>query len=136
MKRTPLLNRHLCKMVASLGDGDEILIVGARFATPRGIEVVDLAISFGIPTIADVLRALNHDLSVRSVGLAAECTPIFVASLAPVWQNWTELQGASIRQTRLCQDQFEDRAAAVKCVVRTGEDTAFCDVLLGCGGAA
>lgn len=135
MKRTPLLNRHLCKMIASLGDGDEIMIVGARFAIPRDVAVVDLAISLGIPTIADVLQALSHDLAARSVGMATECAPAFIASLAPVWQRWADCQGAAIRHTRLCQDQFEDRAAAVKYAVRTGEDVAFCNVILVCGAA-
>lgn len=133
MKRTPLLNRHLCKMVASLGEGDEIMIVGAKFAIPRGIEVIDLAISLGIPTISDVLRALSYDLALRSIALATDSAPAFTACLTPVWQQWAECQGAAIRQTRLCEDQFEDRAAAVRAVIRTGDASALCNVILVCG---
>ena len=74
MKRGGILNSGLSAAVSKLGHGDMILIgdVGCAFPEKETIEVIDLAVSDGIPLVADVLRTVLEELVVESYILAEE----------------------------------------------------------------
>ncbi len=56
MKKTPLLNIALSRLVASLGHGDIVVIADAGLPVPKGIELIDLALTQGVPDVASTLR--------------------------------------------------------------------------------
>jgi len=74
MKRGGILNSGLSAAVSKLGHGDMILIgdVGCAFPEKETIEVIDLAVSNGIPLVVDVLRTVLEELVVESYILAEE----------------------------------------------------------------
>ena len=43
MKKTPLLNIVLSRLIASLGHGDIVVIADAGLPVPKGVELIDLA---------------------------------------------------------------------------------------------
>ncbi|MCL4138406.1 UNVERIFIED_CONTAM: hypothetical protein GTU68_010056, partial [Idotea baltica] len=65
MKRTKLLNRHLSKLVASLGHLDEIVLADAGLPVPQNVGVIDLAVSPGVPGLFDVLDALADEMIIE-----------------------------------------------------------------------
>ena len=49
MKKTPLLNIALSRVIASLGHGDVLVIGDAGLPVPPGVELIDLALTAGVP---------------------------------------------------------------------------------------
>lgn len=74
MKRTGIQNRKLSEMVAKMGHGDMILIgdVGCPFPAHDLTEVIDLAVSDGIPKVEEVLAAVMSELVVESYIVSKE----------------------------------------------------------------
>ena len=62
MKKTPLLNIALSRLVASLGHGDIVVIADAGLPVPKGVELIDLALTQGVPDVASTLRALLSEM--------------------------------------------------------------------------
>lgn len=50
MKKTPLLNIQLSRLIASLGHGDVVVIADAGLPVPKGVELIDLALTQGCRT--------------------------------------------------------------------------------------
>ena len=56
MKKTPLLNVALSRVIAGMGHGDILVIGDAGLPVPPGVEMIDLAITPGLPDFASVDR--------------------------------------------------------------------------------
>lgn len=72
MKKTPLLNIALSRLVASLGHGDIVVIADAGLPVPKGVELIDLALTQGVPDVASTLRTLLSEMQVQNHVLAHE----------------------------------------------------------------
>ncbi|MEG1427336.1 MAG: D-ribose pyranase, partial [Oscillospiraceae bacterium] len=72
MKKSPLLNIALSRVIASLGHGDILIIADAGLPVPPGVELIDLALTPGIPDFASVLRTVLSEMQVESHVLADE----------------------------------------------------------------
>jgi D-ribose pyranase len=72
MKKTPLLNVALSRVVAGLGHGDIVVIGDAGLPVPPGVELIDLALTPGIPDFASVLRVVLSEMQVERHVLAEE----------------------------------------------------------------
>ncbi|MDE1166277.1 MAG: RbsD/FucU domain-containing protein, partial [Pseudomonas sp.] len=66
MKKTPLLNIALSRLIASLGHGDIVVIGDAGLPVPPGVELIDLALTQGIPGFVATLEVLLSELQVES----------------------------------------------------------------------
>ncbi|EGH29504.1 D-ribose pyranase, partial [Pseudomonas syringae pv. japonica str. M301072] len=72
MKKTPLLNIALSRVIASLGHGDILMIVDAGMPVPAGVELIDLALTRGVPDFISVLDVVLSEMQVESHVLASE----------------------------------------------------------------
>ncbi|MEM9633642.1 MAG: D-ribose pyranase [Pseudomonadota bacterium] len=133
MKRTPLLNRHLSRLVASLGHMDEIVVADAGLPVPEGVEIIDLAVSPGIPGFFDVLDALAHELVVEQAIFADEAAPDLTTRLEVKLAHWAAETGKPIEHVRLPHADFKERTRLAKAVIRTGECTPYANVILVSG---
>jgi D-ribose pyranase len=128
VKKTTLLHSELSKMIATLGHGDRVVIADAGFPIPRAVQRIDLAVTRGIPSIEQVLRATLSEMHVERVVLAnetkAHCTPLLtlldeLLPSAPVeWVSHDALKALSHSATT---------------IVRTGECTPYANVVLVSG---
>lgn len=82
MKRTTLLNAPLSGVIAAMGHGDLLVIGDAGLPVPRGVPVIDLAVTKAVPGIFDVLDAVLAELVVERAALAEEAAPELVARFA------------------------------------------------------
>ncbi|WP_029064742.1 D-ribose pyranase [Labrenzia sp. DG1229] len=130
MKRTPLLNRHLSKLVASLGHMDEIVIADAGLPVPPNVKVIDLAVSPGIPGFFDVFDALSRELIVEKAIFAEEAGPELVTRIEVKLAHWEAETGKPIEQVRVLHDDFKARSQQARAVVRTGEVTPYANIIL------
>lgn len=76
MKKTPLLNIALSRVIASLGHGDILMIVDAGMPVPAGVELIDLALTRGVPDFVSVLDVVLSEMQVESHVLSNEMAEV------------------------------------------------------------
>jgi D-ribose pyranase len=126
VKRGGILNQPLSAALAGLGHTDRVVVGDCGLPRPAGVPVVDLAVTFGVPSFAEVVRALAGEIVVESTTVATETREKNPEALAlvrdlfgePGWCSHEELKAAS---------------ASARLFVRTGEATPFANVILACG---
>ena len=82
MRKSGLLNPALAGAVARLGHTDTFVIADCGLPIPHDVPVIDLTLTFGIPTFADTLAALLDEVVVEAATIA-DSTPPEVRSLLP-----------------------------------------------------
>jgi D-ribose pyranase len=135
MKRTPLLNRHLSALVATLGHGDRIVVADAGLPVPEGVPVIDLALIAGLPRFADVLSALQTEVMVEATLWADEAPADLTLQIETLLDVWAEDQGRAIARSRLPHEEFKRATATARAVIRTGEVTPYANIILVSGVA-
>ena len=72
MKKHGILHAQLAGLIAGLGHKDTYLIGDAGMPIPPGVEIVDLALTAGVPTFEQVLAAVLDEAAVEGYTLAEE----------------------------------------------------------------
>ncbi|MDU7600205.1 D-ribose pyranase [Corynebacterium marquesiae] len=121
MRKSGLLNPALTSAVARLGHTDTFVIADCGLPIPHDVPVIDLTLTFGIPTFADTLATLLEEVVVEA-GIIADTTPPEVRSLLP-----------AIPLTEVSHDDLKREVARASFVVRTGSTTPFANVILRSG---
>lgn len=128
MKKTALLHAELSRLVASLGHGDAVVIADAGLPVPAGTPVIDLALTRGVPSFAQVLDALLSEMHVERAEHAAE-----MLERSP---QIAALLNEALPGVPLCSvdhDSFKQRCAMARAIVRSGECTPYANVMLFAG---
>ena len=121
MRKSGLLNPALTSAVARLGHTDTFVIADCGLPIPHDVPVIDLTLTFGIPTFADTLGALLEEVVIEAATIA-DTTPPEVRSLLP-----------AIPLTEVSHDDLKREVARASFVVRTGSTTPFANVILRSG---
>lgn len=128
MKKALLLNAPLTAVIARMGHGDRLVIGDAGLPIPEGVERIDLAVSAGIPAIADVLKAVAAEMQVERVVLAQE-----TLARSDVIPGWLPAEWAQSLAEPVSHEEFKRQCATARAVVRTGECTPYANVMLIAG---
>ena len=126
MKRTALLNAELSHAIATLGHGDMLVIGDVGLPIPNGPRRIDLALTPGIPAVADVLRVVLTELQVEKAVIATEAMER-AQGLLP---SWCQLP---VTPQTVSHDEFKRLTERARVVVRTGECTPYANVILVAG---
>ena len=131
MKKTPLLNVALSRLIASLGHGDMIVIGDAGLPVPAGVELIDLALTHGIPDFTSTLKVVLSEMQVESHVLAQE----ILGKQPPALSVLDELniEGVLGTRTLLSHDEFKVLSRQARAIVRTGECAPYCNIVLVSG---
>ena len=121
MRKSGLLNPALTSAVARLGHTDTFVIADCGLPIPHDVPVIDLTLTFGIPTFADTLATLLEEVVVEAATIA-DTTPPEVRSLL-----------AAVPLTEISHDDLKREVARASFVVRTGSTTPFANVILRSG---
>lgn len=135
MKRTPLLNRHLSALIATLGHGDRIVLADAGLPMPPGVPVIDLAVVAGLPTLLDVLNAIKGELMIETATRATEASPDLSNAIDAALATWAKDQGREIDRSVIGHEDFKVETKAARAIIRTGEVTPYANVILVSGVA-
>lgn len=131
MKKTPLLNIALSRLIASLGHGDVLVIGDAGLPVPPGVEFIDLALTQGIPDFISTLNVVLSEMQVESHVLADE---ILLARPAPLPAlEQLSAQGAIGQRRLLSHEAFKQLSRQARAIVRTGECQPYCNIALVAG---
>lgn len=127
MKRTALLNSDLSQVIASMGHGDMLVIGDAGLPIPDGPKRIDLAVTRGVPLLADVLQAVLSEMQVEGVVVADEA--LNGAEALPAWYP----KSLGIAPQSISHEEFKRRSAKARAIVRTGECTPYANIMLIAG---
>ena len=125
MKKQGVINQPLMAALAGLGHGDTFLLCDAGFPIPRDAVRVDVALSFGVPTMKQCLQALLSEVNIQKVVIASEM------------EEWNQ-EGRSFltgvfRKQEFCevpQKDLVELAKKAKFIVRSGELGCYSNVLM------
>ncbi len=128
MKTTGILHPALLDLIAAAGHGDVILVADSGLRVPSDKPRIDLALTCGVPTMAQTIAAISQELVVEA------------ATVADQFEDWNpdvyrEVVGL-LPVEPSTQDHFElmaDMADRAFAYVKTGECTAYASVALVCG---
>ena len=131
MKKTALLNIALSRTIAGLGHGDVLVIGDAGLPVPPGVELIDLAITPGLPAFADVLDAVLSEMQVERHVLADEVFTARPPGLARVEALHRDHHLG--QRERVPHEDFKVRSQRAKAIVRTGECQPYSNIALVAG---
>ena len=129
MKEIGIINRGIAKLISEQGHHDQLMVVDAGFAIPKNIEVIDISLSENNPTVPDVLEELEKFFSVEKMIIASqtkENNPSFFKRITNFWKNDIDIEVID-------HSELRNKANDVKAVIRTGDFTAFANVILVSG---
>lgn len=131
MKKTPLLNIALSRLIASLGHGDIVVIGDAGLPVPPGVELIDLALTHGVPDFLGTLKVLLSEMQVESHVLAEE---ILLKRPQPLLGlDVLNLSGELGGRRLMSHEDFKVLSRQARAVIRTGECQPYCNIALVAG---
>lgn len=133
MKKTGIINRELCALVATLGHLDEITLCDAGLPCPPGVPVIDLSLTYGTPRLWPVLDALRQDLVIEGAVWADEADSDLAKRFQSELALWETSLGKPVIASLQSHETFKERTARSRAIIRTGETTPYANVILICG---
>ncbi|MFK3790702.1 D-ribose pyranase [Pseudomonas piscis] len=131
MKKTPLLNIALSRLIASLGHGDIVVIGDAGLPVPSGVELIDLALTHGVPDFLATLKVLLSEMQVERHVLAEE---ILLKRPTPLPALDALAAAGELGQRQLLShEEFKVLSRQARALVRTGECQPYCNIALIAG---
>jgi D-ribose pyranase len=131
MKKTPLLNIALSRLIASLGHGDKVVIGDAGLPVPPHVELIDLALTHGVPDFVSTLKVVLSEMQVERHVLAQEILDKQPSALATLQALHAE--GALGTRELVSHEQFKALSCEARAIIRTGECSPYCNVVLIAG---
>lgn len=132
MKKTTLINSTLSGAISRLGHTDMLAVGDAGLPIPEGPERIDLALRKGIPPFVRTVETVLEEMIVEKALIneeSAEKSPETRSELLSLLEKYG-IPVESIPHSTLKSYLPETRA-----VVRTGEYTPFCNIILVAGVA-
>lgn len=128
MKLGGVLNHQLSTVIAEMGHTDGLTVSDAGLPVPLGVERIDLAVSPGVPSFAQVLSAIASELRVEEIVVASEAFDANPDALRVIEANFPGVPVKSVPHT-----DFKALTRETRAVVRTGECTPYANVILRSG---
>lgn len=122
MKKTGLLNPDLNYAIARLGHTDTWAVADCGLPIPEHVDVIDLALVFGVPSFSQTLSAVLAEVVVEGAVIAQE-TPAAVREVI------------SAPQEEVSHEDLKGLIADCAFVIRTGETTPYANVIFRAGVA-
>lgn len=128
MKLGGILNHRLAMVIAEMGHTDGLTVADAGLPVPLDVERIDLAVSPGVPSFAQVLDAIASELKVEHILIAREAY-----ERNPALLRWIEQSYPGIPVEAVSHEEFKQQTQHTRAVVRTGECSPYSNVILRSG---
>jgi D-ribose pyranase len=130
MQEIGFLNSDIADALSRLGHMDELIVCDAGFPIPLGVRTIDISLTINQPTVAETLAEILKYFSVEKIVLAEETQKHSLTQFARL----TGLFAPEVAVELLPHTEFKQRSKRVKAIVRTGDFTAYSNVLLVSAG--
>jgi len=127
MQRHGILNSHIAKVLADLGHTDTICISDCGLPVPEGVQKIDLALEFGVPSFEQVVSLITKHMKIEAIHIAKEMKDFnpkghaFLESTFPC----TDFEWITTSH-----DAFKEATRQCKCIIRTGEASPYANIIL------
>ena len=118
MKKNPLLHPEISQVIASLGEGERLVIATADLPIGAEMHRIDLALTEGIPSIEQTLTAVLSELNVQEAIMAEEIEGSNLEFL-----NKIRAILGDVPVTRVLYVALKQQTKLAKAVIRTGDLT-------------
>jgi len=129
MKEVGIINRDIAAILSEQGHGDLLMVVDAGFAIPLDVEVIDISLSENRPTVMDVLEELHKFFSVEKLIMSKETLQVSPSHFEKVSKAF----GDNVEVETIDHTDLKILSNEVKAVIRTGDFTAYGNVILVSG---
>lgn len=129
MKEIGILNRDMAAVISEQGHGDLLMVTDAGFAIPQEVEVIDVSLSENKPMVMEVLELLNQYFSVEKMYMSNETREVSPTHFKKVSKAF----GDDVEVETLPHAELKRLSREVKAVIRTGDFTAYGNVILVSG---
>jgi len=128
MKKSPVINSDISRVISKMGHFDLLSIGDAGMPVPLSVEKIDLAVSNGIPSFLDVLDNVLEELEVQKIYLAVEIKEANPSVLRSIEERFSNIPIEFIPHQTMKQKLNDTHA-----FIRTGEMTPYANILLESG---
>lgn len=129
MKEVGMVNRDISAAISKQGHTDLLMVVDAGFAIPQGVDVIDISLGENKPMVLEVLTELKKFFSVEKMIIANKTKDISPTLFA----NISKVYGVEVPVETIELSAFKEMSKTVKTVIRTGDFTAYGNVILVSG---
>ena len=130
MKKKGILNAQLAGLIAALGHKDTFLIGDTGMPIPKGVEIVDLVVTAGVPTFTQVMDAILEEAVVEGYTIATE-----IHENNPQLDAYIKEKLPGCEVCEVPHEELKKMTQGCKFAVRTGEFTPYPNVILRAGVA-
>lgn len=130
MKKRGIINAQLAGLIAGLGHKDTFMIADGGMPIPKGVEIVDLALSGGVPTFKQVMDAVLDETEIEFYTLAEEIVEKNQELLGYIKEKLPNVESEMISHVEL-----KEMSKNIKFAIRTGEFTPYPNIILRSGVA-
>lgn len=128
MKKGVLLNSNVASVISEMGHTDMLVIADCGLPIPNGVKRVDLALTQNVPGMIETLKVVLTELQVEEVVLATEV----VETSPQVYRRIKEVL-KNTKVTFVTHEEFKNITKNAKACIRTGECTAYANIILKSG---
>lgn len=129
MKEVGTVNRGIARIISEQGHSDLLMVVDAGFAIPKEPEVVDISLGVNKPMVVEVLAELRKFYSVEKIIMANQTRIVNPTLFAAISTSF----GENIPVETIEHSELKQLSKTVKAVIRTGDFTAYANVILVSG---
>ncbi|MFV0556857.1 MAG: D-ribose pyranase [Lactovum sp.] len=129
MKKTGILNSYLAKIADDLGHTDLVCIGDLGLPIPSKTKKIDLAVKIGSPSFQEVLDVYLENILVEKIYLAEEIKTENPEQLKLIQEKLSE----GVEILFISHEELKKKNEGVKAVIRTGENTAYSNIILQSG---
>lgn len=134
MQKKILLNAPITSLISRLGHTDKIMVADCGLPIPSQVERVDIALVRGVPTFMQTVTAVFAEMQVESVCIASE----FKLENNILCEQFLDLvaqQPYPISVNWVSHDELKQQSKQCLGIIRTGENTAYANVIINAGVA-
>lgn len=124
-----MLNGLIDSALTRQGHMDLMMVVDAGFPCPDHVELIDVALSEGVPSVLNVLAELRKHHSVEKIVIAQETVDHNLTHASKIEKSF----GVNVELEVIAHAEIKLRSHNVKTIIRTGDFTAYGNVLLVSG---
>lgn len=125
MKKKGIINTEISKVLSELRHTDSICIGDLGLPYPDDVKVIDLSIKMGTPSFIDVLEEVINDMKVEYFILASEIKDKNVDINNKILSLLNGIECEYVDHT-----EFKKQTSNCKAIIRTGEATAYANIIL------
>lgn len=129
MKRKGILNADISRVLSYMGHTDLICIGDCGLPIPEETERIDLTVKLGQPSFMDVLKEVGADIILAEE--IKEENPKILEEIKNYFAQKPE--NANMEVEFVSHTELKRKTKECKAVIRTGETTAYANIILQSG---